>query len=213
MKTLKLTLFVFAAVLFAAATAHATYSSVYDIYVNTSSVDGNSGYLYLQYDPTQISPAASTATVTGFTTDGSLGAQDTTDIVNGTAVSGTSLANNNVAFKNTNGVNDFEQAINFGSYLNLIVTFTFNSGIPSSGNGSSVFSLGIFADGAGSDPLFNVNDPNVPGTVGTLALFNNGGAIGASDDQSTSVTPIPPTVLLFGSGLLGLVGIRRRVKI
>jgi len=41
-------------------------------------------------------------------------------------------------------------------------------------------------------------------------LFNNGGSVLEIDVQVVSAVPVPAAVWLFGSGLLGLIGIARR---
>ncbi|MGO9952491.1 MAG: NF038129 family PEP-CTERM protein [Dissulfurispiraceae bacterium] len=206
MKLVKLQLFVIALALLIAGSAFASLS--YDITVDTSSMAGTNGYLYLQYNPFN-NAVASTATVSLFTMNGgSLGAQDTVDVVNGSAVTGTLPAS--VTFANTNSVNDYNQAITFGNSLSFLLSLNSTPGAPALG--VSTFSLGLFADAAGSTPLINVNDPNIAGTGGTVNLFNNGSATAQSMDSSVTVTPIPAAAWLLGSGLMGLVGIRRKMQ-
>ncbi len=62
--------------------------------------------------------------------------------------------------------------------------------------------------------IFAFNPANTSATVSgifglTTSLASNG-EITINGAQITSATPIPPSVLLLGSGLLGLIGIRRR---
>ena len=209
MNFLKIKLLVIAVIMFAASSAFASLS--YEVTVNTSSLAGDSAYLYFNYATQLGSTVASTATVSGFTTNGVLGAQDTVDVVNGTAVTGTLPGN--VVFANTHAINDYEQAITLGQSLSFLVTFasTTSSANPSAASG---LILGIFADQYGSTPLFNTNpaDPNNAGTVATVALYNNGNTVGTSLDPSANVspTPIPGALYLLGSGLMGLVGMRRK---
>ncbi|MFA5112000.1 MAG: hypothetical protein WC443_11380 [Desulfobaccales bacterium] len=78
-----------------------------------------------------------------------------------------------------------------------------------------------FTDTKGLDwlTLFGINDPNF---IGTMNLsFATPTAISPGDAINSSVTdvgavhntvPVPPAVWLFGSGLLALVGLRRKVK-
>jgi hypothetical protein len=66
-KFLKIKLIVIAALVFAASTAFAVPYSIY-----TPTLNGTSGYLYLQY--LSFDGVASTATVSNFSTDGTLGA-------------------------------------------------------------------------------------------------------------------------------------------
>jgi hypothetical protein len=208
MNFLKIKLTVIAAIIFAASSAFASLS--YDVTVNTSSLAGETGYLYLQY-ATINGAVASTATVSNFTTNGVLGAPDTTDTVNSSAVSG-SLPGN-VVFANTNPVNDFEQAITFGNTLSFLVSLS-NTPSTASPSAVSTLSLGVFADAFGATPLLNTTpaNPNYAGTVAAINLANNGSTSGQSLDGSTDVTPtpIPGALYLLGSGLMGLFGIRRR---
>jgi len=210
MKLLKLTLLILTCVICTAGSAFAT--STFDVTVNTSAVTGETGYLYLQYDP--LNAVSSTATVFYFSTNGTLGATAPG------AFTGSGSANseyyvtgtlpNTVVFANTNAVNDYNQAITFGATLSFSVAL---SDPAAGGGGVSTFSLGIFQDALGNTPLYNVNDPNVPGTVVELNLANNGTVSESILDPQDVTVPIPPTVLLFGAGLLGMLGIRRNVKI
>jgi hypothetical protein len=208
MKLLKLKLLVFALIMFAAGSAFATYS--YEVTVNTSSLTG-SGILDFQYD--SFGGASSTATVSNFSTNGTLALlNDTLDAQNPSAVSG--VLPGQVTFTNPNSVNEYIHAITFGSSLSFLVTLS----SPASGGqstGSSAFSLGLFSDTINWNPLLNTTDPNYAGTVFTIDLNNNGSTsanvLGGSP-AVVSPTPIPPTALLFGASLFGLIGIRRRAK-
>jgi len=75
MKLFKVRLFVIAAITFAATSAFATFS--YDFSVNTSSVDGQSGYIDLQFDPGASSTGAASAVITSWSSDGTLGGPNT----------------------------------------------------------------------------------------------------------------------------------------
>jgi len=208
MKLLNIKLLVIAFVLLITGSAFASLS--YDVTVDTSSLNGQGGYLYLQYDP--LNGLASTATVSNFATNGTLGAQDTVDVVNGSAVKGT-LLSGSVVFANTNGVNDYNHAITFGNSLSFLLSFNSTPGAPA--GGVSTFSLGLFGDALGSTPLMNTNGGNTaPGTVIDVNLQNDGTtSVDQYVQQATATpTPIPAAAYLFGSGLLGLVGIRRKAK-
>jgi hypothetical protein len=201
MRLLKITLLITAVMLFAASAAFASLS--YDITVDTSSLLNTDGYLYFQYVP--VNATASTATVSSFGTDGTLGAQDFTGVQNGGAVSG--ALPGTVTFANTNGVNDYNHAIHFGNTFNFSLLLNPTVGTPA--GGSSTFSLSLFSDPLGSNPLLTSD-----GTLFTLSLMNDGTATSQvlASQASVSPTPIPAAVYLFGSGLLGLVGIRRKIQ-
>lgn len=204
MKFMKIKLLIIAVIMFAASSAFASLS--YEVTVNTSSLAGDTGYLYLQYEG--INAVASTATVSNFVTDGSLGAQDTVDVVNGSAVTGTLPGS--VALANTNSVNDYNHAITFGNSLSFLVSFASTPGTPA--GGASTFSLGLFSDALGTNPLLNTNGGNYAGTVVLVNLNNDGTTSASSLDITTTATPtpIPAAAWLLGSGLMGLAGIRRR---
>lgn len=191
MKFIKLQLLIIALLVFGSTSAFAALT--YDASIDTSSISGQQGYLYMQYDPYSTT-VASTATVSGFATDGVLGAQDTVDVVDGTAVTGTLPGP--VVFANTYGINDYEQEITFGNTLSFVLSFLNTAPFVSSGTlGSSDFSLGLFSDALGSDPLLTPT-----GTVFIASLVDNG----------TVVTPVPAAFWLLGSGLTGLGVIRRK---
>ncbi|MGD0584977.1 MAG: NF038129 family PEP-CTERM protein [Oryzomonas sp.] len=207
MNFLKIKLLVIAAIIFAASSAFASMS--YDVMVNTSSLANTSGYLYFAYVNTN--GTSSTATVSNIVTDGLLGAQDTLDVANGSAVTGTLPGN--VVFASTYDINDYNHAITFGNMLDFSLTFS-NPAAGGSPTDGSTFSLALYADAGGNTPLFNgagVNN-STPGTVFTATLLNNGTASAQVLDGSTEVTPtpIPAAAYLLGSGLMGLFGIRRR---
>jgi len=208
MKVMKLQLLIIAFVLLIAGSAFASLS--YDITVNTSSLSGQTGYLYLQYDPIN-NAVASTATLSGLTMiGGSMGARDTADELSGGAVTG--ALPSTVVFANTHGLNDYNQAITFGNSLNFILTF---ASTPKAGtSGVSTFSLGLFADQYGNTPLINTNGGGYAGTGVTVNLNNDGSTSTTSMDSTTTATatPIPAAAWLLGSGLMGLVGIRKKMQ-
>lgn len=84
------------------------------------------------------------------------------------------------------------------------------------GDFSDRLSLGAFADGASFtlETILDVSVSSPPFEMGGLALIgdpsNIGTAPGVSGSVSVGVIPVPAAVWLFGSGLLGLVGLARR---
>ncbi len=202
MKRTKLLLLIIAFIVFVANSAFASLS--YDVTINTSSLAGTNGYLYFQYTP--LDAANSSATVYGFSSDGTL-AGSPSAVVNGTAVSG--QLPGSVTFANTNGVNDYNHGITFGNTIAYHLSFS-DPGVGGIPGGSSTFSLGLFSDEDGLKPLMTGD-----GTLYTLSLMNDGttsSQILATNDVSVTATPIPAAAWLFGSGLMGLAGIRRRMQ-
>lgn len=213
----KLALLLATALTFAATSAFASYTQDYsaNVTVNTSALAGTTGYLYLQYD-NEGTTVASTAVVSA--TGAAFGAQDTQDVANGAAVTGTTLASpSSVSFLNTNTVNDFLQQVTFGQTLSFNVNL---NSTPSAITPTEVstLSIGVFADAFGATPLLNVTgngNANLAGTVAAINLEDNGTGSAVSLDASTTATPtpIPAAFWLLGSGLVGLVGKRKKMTV
>jgi hypothetical protein len=206
MKRLKIQLLAFALMLFAATGAFASTS--YNVTVDTSSLNELSGYLYMQY--ISVNGVDSTATVSAFSTDGALASGASSSVVDGSAVSGSLTASPyTVTFANTNGVNDYNHGITFGSTISLILTLSdaISGGID---GGASTFSLSLFADEDGTTPLLNTSS-DYAGLLLTINLVNDGSSsYGVLVSQANvSPVPVPAAIWLFGSGLLGLAGIKR----
>lgn len=200
MKFMKIKLLVIALIMFAASSAFASLS--YDVSVDTSSLSGL-GYIYMQYNTAVNQVGTTTAYVQNFATDGTLGSTVASTLpgVNSSNVSGVLPAT--VSF--TNGIVqtvDYNQAITFGN------SFHFSLLLPNStaSNAGSNFTLWLAADAAGT-PL-KTDD----GLLLTIGLNADGTATALIADAGTTATPtpIPAAAWLLGSGLMGLVGLRRR---
>jgi hypothetical protein len=102
-------------------------------------------------------------------------------------------------------------ADNANSYVSL-----FNQGVTSTGtlsgsfpiNGTTEASLANLATGV-AQKLYFFSDANT-NSKGVLALNLITNADGTTLVADATPTPIPPSFLLMGSGLLGMVGIRRK---
>lgn len=211
MKLLKVKLLVVAAMMFAATSAFASYSNDYsaDITVNTASLAGQTGYIYLQYLAGGDAPVSSAATV-AFTTDGTLGSQVTGaayGLMGGST--GTTLAQSPIGFTAST---DFEQAVTFGTTMDFTVGLASNP--TTVAGGVNTLSLSFFADPYGLTALLNTSGINnsAAGEVADINLNNDGTGSAQSLDASTTATPtpIPGALYLLGSGLMGLVGMRRK---
>lgn len=196
----------------------------YNVNVDTSSLSKSDGYLYLQYVKTGVgSPLDSTAIISQFATDGSLGIPSdpypylALDPTSTPSVTGTLPGN--VMINNTNAVNDYLQAITFGN------SFSFNFVLANAANGvadsTSSFSLWLSrnADGSwpeGTDsmlswafvPLF-IADLFTDGTT-VIHDISNPETVTVTDPPPSPV-PEPGTLLMVGAGLmLGIVAVRRK---
>jgi hypothetical protein len=203
MNFLKIKLLVIAVIMLAASSAFASLS--YNINIDTTGLNNTDGYLYLQYAGANV--VNSTATVANFTTNGALAPVSSESVVDGRAVSG--QLQNSVIFANTYGTNDYNHAIHFGTNLNFNLLFASdNFGAPA--GGSSTFSLGLFSDEGGLYPLATTT-----GTLFMIDLNNNGTTTvqTLASGVTATPTPIPAAAWLLGSGLMGLVGLRRRNRV
>jgi len=58
----------------------------------------------------------------------------------------------------------------------------------------------------------SIKDPELKALVDSVWLDGPSGTVGSGTVQSLAAVPIPAAVWLFGSGLLGLIGMARRKK-
>ena len=191
MKLLKIKLLVVAAFMFAASSAFASYGV--DFNVNTSSLNGQSGYLELQLNP-GLSLGSASAQVSNFNSDAVIvGAAALTGNVSG-ALPGA------VDFNNTGAWNDYFQQVSFGNSLNFRVDL--------SGAAGNSFALSFY--GADGVTALLTND-TVNGFASTIDLNATGASLNNLSSQvAATPTPIPAAAWLLSSGLMGLVGMKRR---
>jgi hypothetical protein len=173
--------------------------------VNTSAINGTSGFLDFDFAPGNDSQSAF-VTIAGFSPGASLtGAPQVNGGVTGT-LPGTFTIDNSTAF------NDYFQAFNYGTAIQFLLTFggpalTAPDGTSTSG---STFVFGMF-DGTGNNPLLTT-DPNgntftvdVTLAGGTLVTTFPSGANGAPAVATlVATTPEPsyfPLVALLLAGI------------
>ena len=197
MKFLTIRLLVAAVMLLAAKSAFASYS--YNFTVNTSSIAGEAGYVDLMFNPGDNSEGAATAHITNFTTDAALGSAVLTGGASGTLPNVT-IANNPLS--SSSPYNDYLQALTFGQNINFALNL--------SGAAGNSFFL-YFYNGDFSQNLLTKDQ--VTGIATEIDLTQNvPNVINNSSQVSVSATPVPAAAYLFGSGLLGLVGILRKIN-
>jgi hypothetical protein len=168
-------------------------SVVYEIDVNTSSLPpGMTGYLDFQFDPGNTPFDAGSATITGFTTDGTLGAP----LADVGAVSGTLPGP--IVIDNTDATNEYTQAITYGSFFDVFVTLNIPL-VSGSAAGGSSFTLD--AEDSNFIPLLSSSFPAVEidlnATTGNPTVVNNTSGLASVN----VVAPEPATFVLLGMGL------------
>jgi len=165
----------------------------YFVTVDTSSVNGTSGFLDFQFNPGNSSTQAATATISNFT-GGTFGAPQP-----GGNVSGTLPAT--VTFVNSTALNELFQGFTYGSSFSFLLTLSgpaidTPNGIATAG---STFGVGLYD--SGSNPILTNQgattgfagqvDINLNGTTTSTAWPSNG-AGGASVVTLQMVSP--PTI-------------------
>jgi hypothetical protein len=193
MKLLTIKLLIIVVIMFAATSAFASLS--YEFNVDTTSVLGQTGYLELQFNP-GIDPGVASAVISNFTSNATLAG---TPVLTGDV---TGALPSTITINNTSGWNDYFHQITFGNNVQFALNL----------NGSANNSFGLSFYGAdGVTPLLTSDMTN--GFATTIDVKQNGAVVTNNSGQVTAAaTPIPPSVLLFGSGLLGLVGFRRKAN-
>jgi len=192
------------------APAGARASSVFLIETNTSSLAGLSGYIDLQYEG-NAGAGASTATITGFSTNGSLGGPATISLMgdaSGNLASTVTILNGAL---NSSGYNDYNQAITFGMFTAFEVAL---SG-PVGGTANSGFALSFYAsddmtnwlstDPSGASAALTV-EPD--GTVLPVTYADDGGDYDTTVTNESGPSPVPEPSSFFavGAGLALLAG-------
>ena len=189
-----------AASLLALLVTGSAWADTWYVTVDTSTLNGQTGWLDFQFNAGDASAPAATATLAAFNSDGGIlsSATPTGDV--------TGSLGSTLVLGNSQSFNDWLQGVTFGSMLSFSVNL--DTPIPNASGVGTAFSLSLYDSSYNSllaDPnwgaalVLNVNDN---GTVEVLAQT-------APVVLSTSPVPEPKTALLLLSGL-GLIGMKFR---
>lgn len=196
------------------APAGARASSIFIIETDTSSLSGSSGYIDLQYEG-NAGAGSSIATITGFSTDGSLGSPATISLMgdaSGDLASSVTILNGALT---SSGYNDYNEALTFGTFTEVEVALS----NPVGGTMNSAFTLSFYASDdatpvlstylSGASASLTV-EPD--GTVLTETYADDAGKYDTTVTYGSGPSPVPePSSFYFvGAGLALLAGIAAR---
>lgn len=171
-------------------------SITYQINVNTAGLSGTSGYLDFQFDPGATPFDSGSATITGFTGNGTLGAA----LPDVGAVSGTLPGT--IVINNVDATNEYTQAYTYGSFLDVFVTLNIPT-VSGSATGGNSFTLDV--EDSGFNSLLSSSFPAVEidlnATTGRPTVINNTTS-GNANGYAIVNTPEPATFMLLGVGLV-----------
>ena len=190
---------ILAASLIALLSSHPVWADTWYVTVDTSTLNGLSGWLDFQFNPADASAPVATASLAAFSSNGVLAAATPTGDVTGNLGS-------TLVLGNTQYFNDWLQGFTFGSTLSFSVSI--NVPVPNASASGTAFSLSFYDSSYNSllaDPAWGaalVINANDNATIDVLAQS-------APVSLSTSPVPEPQNALLFLSGL-GLIGWRLR---
>lgn len=189
-----LTLFMTPARLFA--------DSTYSVVIATSSLSGTSADL--AFDLLNGGSASNTVTISGLSTDGTLGAVSTTGEVTGTLPGTVTLMDSPSSF-----FNEYLTGITLGSRFSFVLDVTTNgpnlSSLPDAFSLlllNPVTGLPLFAttDPTGSNSLLTLNIDGSPQGALSAYIAPGGEAVVTATPVSTTTVPEPGTIFLLVSG-------------
>ena len=188
------------------------FAVAYDISINTAALVGTSAPL--AFDFIAGGASANTATVTGFTTDGSLGSALTTGAVSGALPGAVTLTTPGLFF------NEYLSNLQLGTGVSFSLTTTVTG--PSGLAFPDQFSFFLLNAGTGV-PLFPTTDPTGAGALfaltldgspsGILSVYSGGPLSWTMSASPAAAVPEPSTWLLLLPGIVGLWAWRRRLPL
>lgn len=196
MKFLRIKIFVAAFVMFTCTSAFASFS--YDFNINTASVAGQTGYIELQFNPLNptwgdSSWGAASAMITNWASDAVLRSSTVTGAVTGSFPA--------VTINNTSQLNRYFQLVTFGNFAKFSLNLTSAD--------ADEFRLS-FWDTNRITPLLTTDQTYGAATIIDVFTMNANIVLNLSNQVTVSPVPLPGAIWLFGSGLVGLIGLKRK---
>jgi hypothetical protein len=189
----------------------------YQVNVDTSSLNGTSGYLDYQFNPGGNGAAPGSVTITNFSPVGNLNPNDPNNSVSGDVTGSLTGVPSPLTLNNDTAYNDYFESFTYGNSINFDVTLS-GPAVGSSGAVGSSFAFSLY-DSTGTIPLLTT-DPN--GSVLTINVNTDGstsvetfpqsGTNGTPAGSAVSTTPEPSSAVLFVSALPAALVFWRRSR-
>ena len=146
--------------------------TVYDVSIDTSSIAGSDGGLYLQFNPGLAADPASISIDSLNLGGGSLLSSPAPIFDGGSQTSSSSLSSLPLVIDNRASLNDFEQFLQFGTSLDFQVTFHLPSTL--SGQSGSIFNFETDAFDPNTSSISPILTGDPSGFIGSISFDQNG---------------------------------------